>query len=69
MKAALDLAAYHAAEVLRDGRPLTIRALQPRDRDLLVEAWLPFEPMRVVAAKCDRVARVLAAALDRQLRS
>jgi GNAT superfamily N-acetyltransferase len=34
-----DLAAYHAAEVLRDGRPATIRALQPRDRDALVEAF------------------------------
>lgn len=29
-------------------------------RDLLVEAWTPFEAMRVLAAKCERVAAVLA---------
>jgi len=35
----LNLAAYSAAEVLRDGRPATIRSLQPRDREALIEAW------------------------------
>ena len=39
MKGARDLASYRAAEVLRDGRPVTIRALQPHDRDALIEAW------------------------------
>ena len=39
MKPAQDLAAYHAAETLRDGRRATIRALQPQDREAMVEAW------------------------------
>ena len=39
MKPAQDLAAYRAAEVLRDGRPATIRALKPQDREALVAAW------------------------------
>lgn len=39
MKPAQDLAAYSAAEVLRDGRPATIRALKPQDREALIEAW------------------------------
>jgi len=47
--------------------PERVLSLEVR-RDLLVEAWLPFEPMQPVAAKCDRVARVLAAALGRHLR-
>ena len=33
------LAAYRAAEVLRDGRRVTIRALQPQDREALSESW------------------------------
>ena len=32
-------------------------------RDLLVEAWTPFEPMHVVSSKCERVAQILAGAL------
>ena len=36
-------------------------------RDLLVEAWTPFEQMRAVASKCERVAGVLAPALARAL--
>ncbi len=32
-------------------------------RDALVERWMPFEVMRVVAAKCERVAGVLARAI------
>ena len=39
MKPAQDLAAYSAAEVMRDGRPATIRALKPEDREALIEAW------------------------------
>jgi RimJ/RimL family protein N-acetyltransferase len=35
----LNLAAYRAAEVLRNGRPATIRALQPQDRQALSEAF------------------------------
>src|SRR6187455_802369 len=35
----LDLSAYRAAEVLRDGRRATIRALQPQDRRALSEAF------------------------------
>jgi RimJ/RimL family protein N-acetyltransferase len=34
----LDLAKYEAAETLRDGRPVTIRALRPDDRDGLLAA-------------------------------
>ena len=34
-----DLAAYRAAEVLKDGRSATIRAFQPRDREALIEAF------------------------------
>jgi GNAT superfamily N-acetyltransferase len=34
-----DLAAYRAAEVLRNGQPATIRAFEPRDRDGLVAAF------------------------------
>ncbi|PRQ02985.1 N-formylglutamate amidohydrolase [Enhygromyxa salina] len=37
-------------------------------RDLVVEAWTPFEPMQVVASACERVAAVLAAALTDALR-
>ena len=33
-------------------------------RDALVERWTPFEEMKVVDAKCERVARVLAPALQ-----
>ena len=33
------LAAYRAAEVLKDGRPAIIRALQPQDRDAMIAAW------------------------------
>jgi GNAT superfamily N-acetyltransferase len=33
------LAAYRAAEVLRDGRRVTIRALQPQDREALIASW------------------------------
>ena len=35
----MNLAAYRAEESLKDGQRATIRALQPRDRDLLVEAF------------------------------
>lgn len=35
----LDLSAYRAAEVLRDGRHAVIRALQPQDREALSEAF------------------------------
>jgi ribosomal protein S18 acetylase RimI-like enzyme len=35
----LNLAAYRAAELLRNGRPAVIRALQPQDREALIEAW------------------------------
>ena len=35
----MNLAAYRAAEVLKDGRPATIRALQPQDRDAMIAAW------------------------------
>jgi len=35
----LDLFAYRAAEVLRDGRHAVIRALQPQDREALSEAF------------------------------
>jgi GNAT superfamily N-acetyltransferase len=38
-KPTLDFAAYRAAEVLRDGRRATIRALQPQDREALIEAF------------------------------
>ena len=34
-----DLAAYRAAEVLKDGRSATIRAFQVQDRDALIEAF------------------------------
>ena len=34
-----DLATYEAAEVLRDGRRVTIRALQPQDREALSASW------------------------------
>ena len=33
------LSAYRAAEVLRDGRSAVIRALQPQDREALIEAF------------------------------
>lgn len=46
--------------------PAQVLSLEIR-RDLLVEAWLPFEQMRAVPQQCDRVARVLAPALERQL--
>ena len=46
--------------------PGKVLSLEVR-RDLLVEAWLPFEEMPAVADKCDRVARVLAPALARAL--
>lgn len=46
--------------------PGRVLSLEVR-RDLLVEAWLPLEPMRAVADKCERVARVLAPALARVL--
>lgn len=36
-------------------------------RDSLVESWSPFEEMRAVAGKCDRVARVLAPVLGEAL--
>lgn len=36
-------------------------------RDLLVEAWTPFEPMHVVSSKCERVAQILAGALAQVL--
>jgi hypothetical protein len=42
--------------------PGRVLSLEVR-RDLLVEAWLPFEEMRPVASKCERVAQVLARAL------
>ena len=35
----MNLAAYRADEVLRNGRPAIIRALQPQDREAMVEAW------------------------------
>lgn len=38
-KLAQNLATYRAAEMLRDGRPAVIRALQPRDREALGEAF------------------------------
>ena len=38
-KPAGEVSAYRSAERLRDGRPLTIRALQPRDREALLEAF------------------------------
>jgi hypothetical protein len=34
-------------------------------RDLLVEEWMPFDEMRVVPDKCERIARVLAPVLTR----
>jgi hypothetical protein len=36
-------------------------------RDALVERWLPFDEMRVVAQKCERVASVLAPVLTRSV--
>jgi len=36
---AKELAGYRAVETLRDGRPATIRALRPQDREALVEAF------------------------------
>jgi len=36
---ASDLSTYRAAEVLRDGRRITIRALRPQDREALIEAF------------------------------
>ncbi|MFO7566128.1 MAG: hypothetical protein R6X02_26015 [Enhygromyxa sp.] len=46
--------------------PGKVLSLEVR-RDLLVEAWRPFEPMRPVARECERVAKVLAAAFARAL--
>jgi hypothetical protein len=43
--------------------PGRVLSLEVR-RDLLVEAWLPFEEMRPVADRCGRVAEVLATALE-----
>jgi GNAT superfamily N-acetyltransferase len=34
----IDAATYSSVETLRDGRPLTIRALKPDDRDALIAA-------------------------------
>jgi hypothetical protein len=53
----------HAWSVSHPGQVLSLEVR----RDLLVEAWLPFEPMRAVPEQCARVARVLAPALERQL--
>jgi hypothetical protein len=36
-------------------------------RDALVERWLPFDEMRVVPDKCERVASVLAPVLTRRV--
>jgi hypothetical protein len=36
-------------------------------RDAVVETWMPFEAMRVVPEKCDRIARVLAPVLAEML--
>ena len=38
-KKAPDLTVYRADEVLRDGRPATIRAFQPQDRQAMLEAF------------------------------
>lgn len=53
----------HAWSVAYPGQVLSLEVR----RDLLVEAWLPFEQMRAVEQQCDRVAQVLAPALERQL--
>lgn len=53
----------HAWSVAYPGKVLSLEVR----RDLLVEEWLPFEEMRPVADKCDRIARVLAPALARAL--
>ena len=36
----MNLAAYRVDEVLRDGRHVTIRALEPRDRQGLIDAFM-----------------------------
>ena len=36
----MNLAAYRADEVLRDGRRVTIRAFEPRDRQGLIDAFM-----------------------------
>lgn len=48
------------------GHPGKVLSLEVR-RDLLVDAWLPFEEMRPVADECERIAKVLAPALLRAL--
>ncbi len=49
----------HAWSTAYPGRVLSLELR----RDLLVEAWRPFEEMRAVPDKCERIARVLAPAL------
>jgi hypothetical protein len=53
----------HAWSVRYPGQVLSIELR----RDLLVEAWTPLQPMQVVPAACERVAAVLAPALERAL--
>ncbi|PRQ04602.1 hypothetical protein [Enhygromyxa salina] len=53
----------HAWSVAYPGQVLSLELR----RDLLVEAWRPLEPMRPVPAACERVAGVLAPALERAL--
>ncbi|HVI03920.1 MAG TPA: hypothetical protein VM869_34750 [Enhygromyxa sp.] len=53
----------HAWAVSHPGQVLSLEVR----RDLLVERWLPFEEMHALADRCDRVARVLAPALERRL--
>lgn len=53
----------HAWSVRYPGQVLSLELR----RDLLVEAWTPLQPMRPVLAACERVASVLAPALERAL--
>ncbi|KIG12453.1 hypothetical protein DB30_01445 [Enhygromyxa salina] len=53
----------HAWSVAYPGRVLSLELR----RDLLVEAWRPLEPMQAVPAACERVAKLLAPALERAL--
>lgn len=53
----------HAWAVSHPGQVLSLEVR----RDLLVDRWLPFEEMHALADRCDRVARVLAPALERRL--
>ena len=42
-----NVAAYFTKETLKDGSPVTVRAMRPDDKERLVEAFLHLQPQTI----------------------